>query len=97
MNELEQLKAELHTLKCKQIPTRPFGGDAATAVSTCGGTDIADLDAFQTEFTLLIENMHTMLISETKILVGTEVPTYASVLKEIEHPQENELSKSLPK
>ena len=86
MNDFEQLKAELHTLKCKQITTTPFTG--AQAISTsAGGADIADIEIFNEQFKIMIENMNVMLVTETKILAGTKAPTYAGILKEIETAQ----------
>jgi hypothetical protein len=90
MEEVQRLKEELHTLKCKQavastMPTQSISSDC--------GTDINAIESFNEEFKVMIETMNTMLATETKMFSGGKQLTYEEVLKDIEGTKpENELS-----
>lgn len=87
--QVNVLKAEIHTLKCKAAVdmnvTQP-------TTLECGAY-ISELRSFDEEFKQMIEKMNELLATEKKLMTGVEFPTYESILQEIEcKPIENELS-----
>ena len=89
MDEIQQLKAEIHTLKCKIAFET---GTKAVPSSNEHGAFLSELDTFTDEFKVMIEKMNEMLATETKLLSGTKQPSYEEILKEMEAKPENELS-----
>ena len=87
--EVQQLKSEIHTLKCKQM----FESHTKAAPTSIEhGAYIAEVDTFNEQFKGMIEKMNEMLASETKVLCGTKQPSYEDILREMEAKPENELS-----
>jgi hypothetical protein len=65
--------------------TTPYTGDLECPYAGSLGADLMEIDEFTNELTGIVETMKEKLVTETRILEGTEVPVYKPL-------SENELS-----
>lgn len=61
--------------------TTPHGMEAIEAVASGSYAELEEIEAHTQELGSIVEKMKEELVNETKVLEGTEIPTYESILK----------------